>query len=125
VSANPAGKTIYAPEGYGFRVGRGRMLIRKRSRAEEIEKVFAAEFKRCGWGSAKCKVTEIRALDLPPEKAGNFFLNLGYLRGLDPEAAYAALKALPDKCGHRRVLEAISKLPERVEVAVPVSEVVG
>jgi hypothetical protein len=105
--------------------GTSGIWTRLRGSAELLARALQAEFKRCGWPTAKVKVIEVRSLLLAPNERGVFYLNLGFLRGLDPDAVYAALKALPDKCGHRALLERIGKLPERVEIAVPVSEVVG
>lgn len=85
------------------------------SSSRRIERVLAAELRRLGWPTRKIKVTELRTPDLPEEKPGAFFVNVGHLRGLDPNALYQALRSLPSYCGHKKILSAIGKLPERVE----------
>ena len=88
---------------------------RQRSAPEQIEKVLRQEFVRCGFSPKTIKVR--------PLGTSSFILHLGALRGLDPNVVYRALtenvvngkgktvKRFPDKCGSRRVLEALSRLP--------------
>jgi hypothetical protein len=121
ITRNEDGTTTHlAPQGYGFRKGRGLMLVRLRDKTEQIRDAIFSQLSRCGWPTHKLKV---RAFGDPPV----FYVNIGYLRGLDPDALFSllvgtyerkgeTLKLCPDKCGHKRVLEVISKLPERVVV---------
>jgi hypothetical protein len=85
------------------------------SRSEEIRKVLRRELRRLGWDTTKIKVTELRSPDLPEAKQGEFFVNIGYLRGLEPNALYQILRAQPSYCGRKKILSVIAKLPERVE----------
>ena len=91
---------------------------RKRSAPEQVEKVLREEFARCGFTPKTIKVR--------PYGEKSFILHLGALRNLDPNVVYRALteqtvngkgktvKRYPDKCGSRRVLEGISRLPRLV-----------
>jgi hypothetical protein len=109
----------------GMSSGRG-PLIRKKSTTEQVTKVLLAEFKRCGWFPNNLKVIEVRGEFQKPEERGAFYLNLGYIRGLDPDEVWRLLndsklngkgqliRRFPDKCGHRVLLEAIARLPQRV-----------
>src|ERR1043165_9229669 len=90
---------------------------RAMTRSQMIEKTLRELFARKGWVPRTMKVNEFRAADLAQDEPGVFYLNIGYLRGLDPQAVANAIAVLPDKCGHRRIMLAISKLPERVEPA--------
>ena len=96
----------HAPEGYGFVKGRGAMLLRGRPKAEMIEHAIGEELRRLDWPTHKMKVREFGRA---------FYLNIGFLRGLNPQTAYDELKKLPSRCGHKRILEVLKKLPERVE----------
>ncbi len=73
-----------------------------------VREDIARALDRCGWPTTKLKV---RQHGDPPV----FYVNIGYLRGLDPDALYKILCALPAKCGVKKIFAAIEKLPERVE----------
>jgi hypothetical protein len=87
------------------------------TRSQMAEKFLRQLFARKGWVPRTIKVNEFRAADLAQDQPGAFYLNIGYLRGLDPQAVANAIAILPDKCGHRRIMLAIAKVPERVEPA--------
>jgi hypothetical protein len=124
-AAKPTGSNVtFAPKGYAFIKGRGAMLVRlDRSDAERIKMVLMAELLRCGCPTRKLKVREVG--DQTPlisdqasaSAARTFFVNIWFLRGLDPDALYQILRTLPNKCGVLRVISAIEDLPERVEAA--------
>jgi hypothetical protein len=84
------------------------VLVRGRTPREAIQHSLFHEIARLGWSTNKLKV---RSYGNPP----TYFVNIGYLRGLDPDALYAVLKGLPNKCGHKKIFAAIQKLPEQVE----------
>jgi hypothetical protein len=115
----PVQKTFFAPVGMGFVKGQfqrpvsfkggGATLARTDvAPGDRARAAFTVELKRLGWPTKKLKVRE---------RGGKLYVNIGYLRGLEPGALFAVLKSLPDRCGGRAVLEAIQKLPERVETA--------
>jgi hypothetical protein len=94
---------------------------------DRIEAFLRAEFQRCGFSPRHLKVREVRGQFQKPEERGAFYVNLGYLRGLDPDELFRLListvekkgktvRRFPDNCGQRRVLEAISRLQQRVEI---------
>lgn len=104
-------KMRYAPAGYGFVKGRGTMLVRlDRERAEKLHVVIDRELIRLGCKTRKLKVRQF---------GESFFVNLWYLRGLEPLALVETLKKLPNRCGLRAVMRAIEKLPERAEADLP------
>jgi|ERR1700680_3433595 len=106
---------IHAPKGYGFVAGKGSMLVRDRADLEKIAMTLKVELRRCAWPTTKFKV---RGFNEPGQKS-TYFVNIGHLRGLDPNALYQTLRALPDKCGARRIMAAIERLPEQVERFIP------
>jgi hypothetical protein len=95
---------------------RGLMLMRKRTSSEQLVKVFRVTFNRLGWAARTVKVQQY---------GKRFFLNVGALRGLDPQAAMNALQVLPDKCGARRIMAALVKLPEQVATDEPAREAIS
>jgi hypothetical protein len=99
-------RRIHAPAGYTFLVGRGTMLVRKRSVAEKIEGALRLQFIRCGWPTHKLKVRQF---------GEKFFVNVGVRRGLDPDEVFRALQTLPRQCGQRRIGAVLDQLPQRVE----------
>lgn len=106
-----AARTIYAPDGYLFVKGRGRMLVRQREKAELYLVAIKAELERCGVHTRKVKVREFKG---PGGSA--FYLNIFYLRGLDPAGALGVLRELPSRCGLKCAMTALEQLPERVEI---------
>lgn len=126
---NRAGKDdlVYAPKGYGFVKDRGTMLVRLRGNTEQIADALRKEFARCGFKPKNLKVIEVRREGAEPNERGAFYLNLGYLRGLDPDEVWRMLheaqpnskgtnvRRFPDQCGHRKVFEALARLEQRVE----------
>jgi hypothetical protein len=110
---NVGPRVIHAPAGYLFMKGRGTMLVRTRGKADGIRDQIFAQLKRCGWPTRTLKV---RAF------GERFFVNIGFLRGLDPAALYEVLRALPNQCGHKKVLAAIEKLPEQVETDISIAD---
>jgi hypothetical protein len=114
-----------------------------RGHGEQIGDALRKEFSRCGFKPKNLKVIEVRRPVGPPNERGAFYLNLGYLRGLDPDEVWRLLHAVtvngagktvrrfPDRCGHRKVFEALARLEQRVEappalmVMEPISKVAG
>lgn len=107
----------------------GGTLVRKGSQTDQVRDVLLLEFKRCGFKPKSIKVVEVRREGAEPNERGAFYLNIGYLRGLDPDEVYRTLRAtqldgagngkivrrFPDQCGQRKVFEALARLEQRVE----------
>jgi hypothetical protein len=114
------------------------MLQRIRGSADQIRDMLLKEFARCGFKPKNCKVVEVKSEFATANPSGGgrgasaFYLNLGYLRGLDPDEVWRLLhettgkkqfaragfyeeRRFPDLCGGRKVIEAIARLEQRVE----------
>jgi hypothetical protein len=99
-----------------------------RGNTEEIADALRKVFARCGFRPKNLKVIEVRRLGAQPNERGAFYLNIGYLRGLDPDEVYRLLlstqlngagkmvRKFPDRCGHRKVFEALGRLEQRIEL---------
>jgi hypothetical protein len=107
------------------------------SNAERVREMLLLEFKRCGFVPKTFKVIEVRREGAEPNERGAFYLNFGYLRGLDPDEVWrllhevrgqrseirsgkkltAPVRRFPDNCGGRVVIEALARLEQRVERA--------
>jgi hypothetical protein len=98
---------IAAPNGYLFVNGRGTMLIRQREKFQLYKLLIEDELKRCGCYTRKIKVRGFGNLN---------YLNIFYLRGLDPDLALVELRRLPRLCGYALVLRALETLEQRVEI---------
>jgi hypothetical protein len=105
---------------------------RVRGSAEQIRDQLLVAFSRLGFKPKSIKVIEVKREAAPPNERGAFYLNLGYLRGLDPDEVYRLLhevrsgvRRFPDRCGQRKVFEALARLEQRVEAppALVISDV--
>jgi hypothetical protein len=99
-------RTIHANKGYGFPKPGRATQVRDRSKIDVYLAVIDAELKRCGVHTRKVKIRKF---------SGILYLNIFYLRGLDPDFALTNLKQLPNYCGVKRVISELSQLEERVE----------
>jgi hypothetical protein len=105
----------------------GGTIARERATTELIANELMAAFARRGFKPNKLKVIEVRREGAPPNERGAFYLNIGYLRGLDPDEVWRLLHAaslnrkgkmsprFPDQCGQRKVFEALARLEQRIE----------
>jgi hypothetical protein len=127
---------IHAPPGYAFRKNSGTTLVKLRGNVDRIKQALLVEFKRCGFVPKNFKVIEVKRDGAGPDERGAFYLNFGYLRGLDPDEVYRLLqervakrsrqtgrghtttesvRRFPDNCGGRVIMAALARLNQRVE----------
>lgn len=82
------------------------------SMERQIAARLRTEFRRCGWEPDTLKVHAITSRSASTKI---YVLNVGYLRGLDSGRALVALKNLPERCGARRIMSALTRLEDTLD----------